>query len=337
MTRALSTLLLAALFATGCPTRPKVQADNHDAGAHSDAGSPTVTLQITSPSDGAYVGSKVSFTATANVEQASLTVSLLDNQNLLANVIGPSPYTYIWDTTGVAEGPHQIVAQTIANGRSVTSSPITINVDHTAPTVIATTPATGATNVVLRAPITATFSEPIAPASLTTSGAVTLTIAGESTPATISLSADGKTATIVPTSLTSIALPASCGVSFGSSITDLAGNALVAPTPGWSWMVPEWFTYPALTTMTASNTPKLGNPHLAITSDLQPVLAYTDAYLESVRLPAVRRARRASVHRDSLGVSRKPIVYEPSRTINSVIFWPSIRATIRSWSGRTEQ
>jgi hypothetical protein len=280
MIRPLCILFFAALFATGCPTRPKVRADNNDSGATTDAGAQLVALQITSPTDGTYASGKVTVTVVTNVDRASLTVSLLDGQTLLANVVGSSPYTYAWDTTGVTEGPHHVVAQTIANGRSVISSSITINVDHTAPTVTATTPATGATNVVLRAPITVTFSEAILPASLTASGAVTLTVGGKAAPATTSLSDDGTTATIVPTNLTSIALPASCTVSFASSITDLAGNILVAPTPGWSWTVPEWVTFPSITTMTGSFTSGIGNPHLAITSDLRPALAYTDPYVD---------------------------------------------------------
>jgi hypothetical protein len=280
MTRGFCLLFCAALFASGCPTRPKVRANNNDSGATTDAGAQPVTLQITSPTDGTYASGKVTVAAATNVDQASLTVSLLDGQTLLANIVGPSPYIYAWDTTGVTEGPHHIVAQTIANGRSVVSSSITINVDHTAPTVTATTPATGAMNVVLRAPITVAFSEAILPASLTASGAVSLTVGGKAAPATTSLSDDGTTATIVPTDLTSIALPASCTVSFASSITDLAGNALVAPSPGWSWTVPEWVTFPALTTTTGSIQPKLGNPHLAITGNLRPALAYTDPYID---------------------------------------------------------
>ncbi len=280
MTRAFCILFFAALFAAGCPTRPKVQSDNSDSGATTDAGAQPVTLQIMSPTDGTFASGKVTVTVVTNVDRASLTVSLLDGQILLANIVGPSPYIYAWDTSGVTEGPHHIVAQTIANGRSVVSSSITINVDHTAPTVTATTPATGAMNVVLRAPITVAFSEAILPASLTASGAVTLTVGGKAAPATTSLSDDGTTATIVPANPTSIALPASCMVSFASSITDLAGNALVAPSPGWSWTVPEWVTFPALTTTTGSIQPKLGNPHLAITSDLLPALAYTDPYID---------------------------------------------------------
>src|ERR1017187_3346317 len=155
-----SVILLPLLLLTGCPTKAKLDFDGSTQSDGSADETPTTpTLQITSPIDGTYIKGTLTVTVTATGGKAPATVSLLVDAatNPIATATAPSPYSLSWDTSAVAEGAHTIVAKAIVAGQTITSAPITVNVDRTAPSVVATTPTTGATNIVLRAPITVTF------------------------------------------------------------------------------------------------------------------------------------------------------------------------------------
>ncbi|MGI8693480.1 MAG: DUF4082 domain-containing protein [Geodermatophilaceae bacterium] len=92
--------------------------------------------------------------------------------------------------------------------------------DLTAPTVSSRTPAVGASNVGTGSNVTATFSEPVQPASLS------FVLNGQSSvPAAVTLSANGRTATLDPT----VNLFAQTTYTASVSATDLAGNAMAAP------------------------------------------------------------------------------------------------------------
>lgn len=106
----------------------------------------------------------------------------------------------------------------------------TLGIDVTSPTVTSTRPSSGATGVARSTNVTATFSEAIAPASLTTT-TFTLVKDGTTTPigATVTLSSDGKTATLDPSSNLSSRTTYKVTVKGGASgVMDLAKNALAA-------------------------------------------------------------------------------------------------------------
>ena len=96
--------------------------------------------------------------------------------------------------------------------------------DTTPPTVSATSPANGATGVALNSSLSATFSEAMTNASLTTASVKLATTGGAAVAGTVSVS--GNTATFTPTA----ALAA--GTQYTATITtaakDAAGNAMVA-------------------------------------------------------------------------------------------------------------
>ena len=293
MRRAPGIFLWPLLLLTGCPTKTKVEADGS---THSDASSKadgadgsadtppqTPTLQITSPADGSYTNGTVTIKVTASGATPPATISLLDEStsSTLATVPAPaspqSPYSYSWNTTAVADGPHTIVAQAKVGGDIISSAPTTINVDHKSPTVVLTTPIAGATDVVLRAPITVTFSEAVAKTSVTSSSFV-LTVGGTAVATTVTLSADATIATLAINDLTSFALPGTFSLTVSPTITDLAGNALAAaPATAWSWTVPDFISYGSI--------PGLGfnvsNPLLVVTSTFHPVFGYLDLYVSS--------------------------------------------------------
>ena len=100
--------------------------------------------------------------------------------------------------------------------------------DTTAPTITARTPAPGATGIAVSVSPTATFSEPMNPATLTTS-TFTLVKQGTSTPVAASVSYAGQVATLDPTANLEAAATYTATVKGGAAgAKDVAGNALAA-------------------------------------------------------------------------------------------------------------
>ncbi len=98
--------------------------------------------------------------------------------------------------------------------------------DTTRPTVTSTVPAAGATGVALNTSVTASFSEPMDPSTITT-GTFTLACpAGTAIAGTVSYASSGNTATFDPASN----LPASttCTATITTGARDTAGNALAS-------------------------------------------------------------------------------------------------------------
>ncbi|HZL20856.1 MAG TPA: Ig-like domain-containing protein [Polyangia bacterium] len=147
------------------------------------------------------------------------------------------PYAFSWDTTKETEGSYQIVAQMVLSGQIVASAPVTIVVDRTAPTIVSSVPASGATNVSLSDPIDVVFSESLAPASVSAS-AVGLALGAVVVGTTASLGTDGKTITVAVANRSSLALPGAMTETVAPTITDLAGNAFAGAS--WSSSVPLW-------------------------------------------------------------------------------------------------
>ena len=98
-------------------------------------------------------------------------------------------------------------------------------VDSAAPTVTATTPASGATNVAVGSNVVARFSEPVDPATVT-AGFVLLDGAAAPVAATVTYDAATLTATLDPS--VDLAYTANFEATI-SGVQDLAGNALTAP------------------------------------------------------------------------------------------------------------
>jgi Bacterial Ig-like domain/Bacterial Ig domain len=267
MTRTRTLMLLSVLLLAGCPTRRDPDEIKIVGTTPApDAGTPLPTLRIASPASNTSTNGIVAVAVDVTGGTAPAAIQLLEDGNVLATLDSPAPYTFSWDTKGIADGTHTLVAKATVDGESIASAPVTITVDRTAPTVVATTPAPGATNVVLRAPIVVTFSEPILASSFTAS-AVTLQVGGAVVPTTPTLSSDGMSATIAIADLSSFALPATFSVALATTITDLVGNALTVPTAPWTWSVPDWIKYAPIASTTV--------PAVAVGPSFQPVMAYT--------------------------------------------------------------
>lgn len=186
------------------------------------------------------------------------TVQLLKNGTPLVELV--PPYSYVWDTRNEAEGSYELVARAVLGGKNIDSPIRKIVVDRTPPALEGHTPEDNSDNVWHREPITAKFSEPLLPSSLSKANirllgepqrenrsALAANVLGE-----FKLSDDGKTLAIHHSEqylgqqgyyllLGDPRLPQPPLVTKTTAvppITDLAGNPL--SDSFWSWYMPEW-------------------------------------------------------------------------------------------------
>ncbi len=283
-----------AVLLTGCPTRAKLTGT--DAGGSQDAGdsgpSPNTdaaeggtdagppAIAIVSPPDMTFTNGTVDIEVQVSGGTATK-VQLLRNDTAWQELSGP-PFTFSWSTAAAPDGPYVLTATATVDGQLVSSTPLTITVDHTSPMVIGMTPASGSASVELTAPIQVTFSEAIAPATVN-DGAVQLTIGGTTVASTVALAADAKSLTVTITSPSVLTLPADFRATIAATITDRAGNPLAPITAPWTWTVPAWIKLPPLTTVTP--------PRLALDANRRPVIAY--ATLDTVNANSVYDLRVA--------------------------------------------
>ena len=131
------------------------------AGTSTDTTAPSVTL--IAPTASSTVSSTTPLTANASDNVAVANVGFLIDGNLVQTVTGfTSPYTYMWDSTSVANGTHTVTAVAEdTSGNYATTSPLTFTVNQTTGTSTDTVPP----SVTLVAPT----------ASSTVSGSVSLT------------------------------------------------------------------------------------------------------------------------------------------------------------------
>jgi len=131
-------------------------------------------------------------------------------------------------------------------GRATQSWTVYVVPDTTPPSVNSVSPRSGTTNVAINSSITAIFSEPIDPQSVTSTS---FTVTGPAGVIPGSVAVNGSSATFIPAA----DLPTSSSISttLTSAIKDLSGNALTStyawtftsaaapatPPPGWTWNV----------------------------------------------------------------------------------------------------
>jgi myo-inositol-hexaphosphate 3-phosphohydrolase len=144
-----------------------------------------------------------------------------------------SPKNY----SGLSEGSHTFqVRATDSAGNTGSPASQTWAIDVTAPTVTATAPGAGSTDVSTGATVTATFSEPMT-ASTITANTFLLRRTSDSSPVsgTVSYDAGTRTATLSPSSTLAAGVGYTATVIGGSSgVRDLAGNAL-SSSLAWSF------------------------------------------------------------------------------------------------------
>jgi hypothetical protein len=227
-----------------------------------------ISVAITSPIGTAYAGSSVTFKAVIN---SGLLPDKLEffNNDVSIGVAANSNFT--WFTGSVAEGSYSITAKATIGSVTVISAPVTLIVDHGFPTLVSRSPAPAGIGS-LSSAIQAVFSEPILTSSLTDANVILKVndlVVGRS----LSLSSDLKTLTITPS--VALPVPANVSVSFvydSNSLTDLAGNVLIAATTPWTWVNSAWSPVGA----PVEGAQKISNPAPSMTlgTDGQPFVAF---------------------------------------------------------------
>ncbi|MCI0684585.1 MAG: PKD domain-containing protein, partial [Gemmataceae bacterium] len=116
-------------------------------GAPADTTAPTVS--ITAPANNATVSATVSITADASDDVGVIGVQFLLDGQAVGSEDTTAPYSFSWNTTGVANGSYTLAARARdAAGNVTTSAGVTVtvnNADTAAPSVSMTSPSNGAT------------------------------------------------------------------------------------------------------------------------------------------------------------------------------------------------
>ncbi|RKH48597.1 hypothetical protein D7Y23_19725 [Corallococcus sp. AB050B] len=202
-------------------------------------------------------------------------VEILKDTTVLVKPTG-SPYSFIWDTTSEAEGSYQLSIRATRGGAAFISTPRTVIVDRTAPTVASFLPAKDAAYVGVHEAIQVTFSEPMNPNSVTESAVGLKTGTGAAIAKSVALSADGRTLTVTP--MSALSAPSTVQVDLtaaASALTDLAGNA-VASAPTWSFSVPTWLPLGGAVSAVGGAT-STESVVLKMDHDDRPVLAWAES------------------------------------------------------------
>lgn len=180
----------------------------------------------------------------------------------------PAPFQSSLPTASVSEGPHTLECRAVIAGRPVACTARTVVVDRTPPVVLSTTPFP---NAYARSgePISVTFNEPIAGASVS-AAAFAVFVASDALPTSPSLSSGGKTLTA---GISSHPMAGDATAIVRRSVTDLAGNPLGADQT-WNW---RWANAVSLGGALPALVGEAGGlaPAIAVGPDGLPVVAWT--------------------------------------------------------------
>jgi len=217
------TLTVPASGATAVPTNQKITATFSkpmDSATVVAAGTFTVAVAgvggAAVPGTVSYAGSTATFTPTANLAASTQFTATITNAAK--------------DLSGNA-----LVAGAVPNPWSFTTGTTT---DTTAPTIILTSPADAATNVLLNAMVSATFSKAMDPVTITSSGTFTVSVAGAGGAAvagSVTYDSASDIATFTPAA--NLTATTQYTATISNAAKDLAGNALASgakPNP-WSF------------------------------------------------------------------------------------------------------
>ncbi len=223
------------------------------------------TITATSPANGATgVSPTAAITITFSEAMDASTINATNiTLRTTAGTAVPSTVTYNTTTRVATLTPGAPLAQSVnytvavsagvrdaqANAIAATSFTFTTG-DLTAPTVVSTVPADLATGVPVNSTVSATFSEPMAPASInTTTFTLRPTAGGGNLAGTVTYTAATNTATFTPTAPLASATSYTATVSVGA--TDAAGNPMGAPKT-WTFVTAD-VVAPTVTAVVPAN------------------------------------------------------------------------------------
>ena len=227
----------------------------------------TATFVLRDPSN-AVIAAAVSYNATSRV------ATLNPTPTLTAGVV------YTATVVSGASGVKDVAGNALAADKIWT---FTIFADTSAPSVTSTSPTAGATGISRTANVTATFSEAVNGATVTPSTIVLRDSTNAVVPATVALSANGRTATLNPsptlawnTTYTTTVVGGAAGVK------DLSGNAMTADVV-WSFTTLVDTTPPTITSTSpangATNVSKTANVTATFSEAMDPATITTNFVL----------------------------------------------------------
>jgi hydrogenase maturation factor HypE len=204
----------------------------------SDTTKPTVS--ITSPAAGASVAASATLTANAadNVAVAGVQFKV-DGANIGTEDLS-APYSVVWNSTSVANGTRVLTAfarDAAGNWHTSAGVSVVVSNDSATPTVVSVSPGNGASNVPRGTAVTAVFSEPMDPSSVSSSTFELRTAAGVLLGAAVTYDSAARTARLIPSVLLSAGATFTATIKGGTGgVRDLAGNAATSTTT-WSFSV----------------------------------------------------------------------------------------------------
>jgi hypothetical protein len=284
------------------------------------------TLAITSPTGTAYTNGMIAIQIAAMPgNNPPSEVDIRIGGTVLTTV--QQPFSYTWDTRNTPEGTYQVDAVATVGGTTITSAPVTIVVDRSAPQISMRTPLQNATNIALSDPIQIVFSEALDPSTVS-NGAITLTSQGSTLTTTASLASDGRTIDVALGAHSALSFPATITTGVNAGIKDLAGNP-VGSIASWSWTAPLWVQLPSLPAQYES---------LALDSTGRAYVAYVSPGTSTSTLSVARYAAGATwdfglgpVTSDSVTAAAIAMGQDDA----PVVVWSADHVRAARWSGTT--
>ncbi len=206
-------------------TAPQVVATVPAADSTGVAVDQIVTAMFSEPLDPATV-TAASFTLVPDGGSAVLATVSYDTTSFIATLAPDSLLSYgtlytATLTTAVTDTSGNALAADYTWNFTTAAAP-----DTTAPTVVATVPAADSTGVAIDQPVTATFDEPLDPATVTAASFTLVPDGGSAVPATVARDSVGTTAVLTPDA--PLAYATLYTATLTTAITDAAGVALAA-------------------------------------------------------------------------------------------------------------
>jgi methionine-rich copper-binding protein CopC len=185
------------------------------------------TVQLLYPRPGQRVGGLTPVNILASDNLRLRNVTLLVDGTPAGSPDQTTPYRIAWDTTAFTDGSHTLAARARdAAGNVTDSTPITVFVDNTPPTVVSFTPGDGTTDVSTGSLVTATFDTPV----WSQTAVFELHAAnGAAVPAKVTYDPATNTLTLKPLQALNIATQYTATV---SGVRDITGNPMTQP---YSW------------------------------------------------------------------------------------------------------
>ena len=249
---------------------------------------------ITSPEAGVTTYTRDTLLVQASVSgDEPDSVDLRTGNQLIGAMAGTQAtgYSFLWNTTGFAEGTYPIFVRARRGESFFVSTSRTVVVDRTPPQIVQRAPAPGDTQASAGTGVSATFNEPLDPASLISAEnpRVRLVANGVALPVTLALSADNLTVTATP--IAPLASNTQYTV-FVEGLTDRAGNIMVPAQ--WSFTVPLWaLGSPDLRSTGPDGSFEgnvIGRPEIALASNGEPLVVWRQGTADGrFTLQAARR------------------------------------------------